>query len=95
MSLIISHLSAMVAVIVFIILGSVVFTALAAPAYTATVTLDQIDGDGDADFWIVDYFDTNGRGDANDPTTSLTTPPTTVQVFASDINGLAGDNTDF
>ncbi len=77
----------MTAVIVLsFVLGVAIFPVAAAPTYTATVTLDQIDGldsNLDADFWKVDYFDTNGRGDANDPTVTLATPPTLLSGYGS------------
>ena len=75
-----------IALVILFTVGITVLPTLAAPAYTATVTLSQIDGldlNPDVDFWAVDYFDTNGRGDANDPTVTLATPPTLLSGYGS------------
>lgn len=76
----------MIGLVIAILLISLTFTVAAAPAYTGVVTLSEIDGlDGnaDADFWTVDYFDTNGRGDVNDPTATLAVPPTPLSGYGS------------
>lgn len=75
-----------------LVLGLMSFVCLtilpthAAPPFTGVVIqndIDGLDGNADADFWIVDYFDTNGRGDANDPTVTIAAPPVTLSGYGA------------
>lgn len=81
------HRSRLSSLLVVLLLSlSLLIPATAAPASTGYVLLDDIDGlDGnaDADFWAVDYYDTNGRGDANDPTASIAAPPVTLSGYGA------------
>jgi len=73
-------------VVPLILLGAVAFPSAAAPSYLSSITLndiDGLDGNADADFWAVDYFDTNGRGDANDPSASLAAAPISQSGYGS------------
>lgn len=79
-----SRLLSMLAVLMLAV--SLLIPATAAPASTGYVLLadiDGLDGNVDADFWIVDYYDTNGRGDANDPTASIVAPPVTLSGYGT------------
>lgn len=74
------------ATLLILALGLASFPAGAAPTSPSAVILSDIDGldeNADTDFWVVDYYDTNGRGDANDPIASLATPPVRLTGYGS------------